>query len=193
MCQSGFAQDYPSAFGYTILLGTKNRDRLGVDPVEQRSFSNFGAGLFWDCFPMELLSFYSELEFMRRDGKETNTNGSVSRLNLFYLQGGFSAKLSYKKQPLYKPYLLAGAYATGLLFRNDRTIDEGYLRHALEIRLGLGITHVFFSRRFALESTYRNAYLTYKEGSTRQGVEGYYVTFRYYWSKSTLSRLARRF
>ncbi len=180
------AQDYPSTFGYSVLIGSKNTSRLGLDPVEQRSFGSYGVGVFWDCYPSEKISFLTELEFMQREGKGSLHEFRDENLNLYYLQAGFSAKWSYKREPVFKPYLLGGIYGMSLIFRDNTRIPDGYLRHAIELRIGIGLTHVFFSRRFAIESTYRNARLTFKDGSIRQGAEGYYITLRYYWSRSTI-------
>jgi hypothetical protein len=180
------AQDYPSTLGYSLLIGTKNTSRIGLDPVEQRSFGSYGAGIFWDCYPRERFSFFTELEFMQREGKGSMQEFTNENIMLYYLQAGFSAKWSYKREPVFKPYVLGGLYGMSLIFRDNNRIPEGYLRHALELRLGIGFTHVFFSRRFAIESTYRNARLTFKDDRIRQGAEGYYITLRYYWSRSTI-------
>lgn len=174
---------YPSNFGYTILLGSKNENSLEVDPVNQRAYSSFGAGLFWDLNPYQKSSFILELEVTRRKGNIGLKGSEIEEVNLFYLQGGISTKLSYKSDPVFKPYVIGGIYAMGLLFREKALVPDGYLDQSLEWRAGLGLSHIFFSRKIAFEATYRNALLTYKQGAIQNGMESVFFTLRYYWAR----------
>lgn len=176
-------KNYPSNFGYTILVGSKNENTLEVDPVNQRSYSSFGAGIFWDVSPRQKSSFIFELEATRRKGNIGLAEKEIKEVNLYYLQGGISTKLSYKAEPNFKPYIIGGIYAMGLLFREKMSVPDGYLDQAIEWRIGLGLSHIFFSRKISFEASYRNALLTYKQGTIRNGMESVFFTLRYYWAR----------
>ena len=182
------AQSYPSDFGNTVLFGQKNENRLDIDPVEQRIYSSFGAGVFWDLYPNDRVSFLTELEYTKRVGT-VGLDQDISFVNLYYTQLGVSTKISHKKENIYKPYLIGGVYAMSLVFRDKSEVPEGYLNYAFEWRIGLGLSHIFFSKRLAFEATYRSAFITYKQGAIRSGMESVFFTLRYYWPRSFVRKI----